>query len=122
MIKELDSSVMVLWDAATVSDVSSPSDAIEFEELKTEFSMQVIVEGTTSGTCTVWLEQSLDGVNFIRLDDDSDVSVTWGSPLICSNIRHFASGNALAKILRAEMNITTGSDAGAKFTVIVAAI
>ncbi len=72
MIKKLDSSVVFLLDASVVS---GPSDAIAFEELKSEFSMQVIAEGTTSGACQVWLEQSLDGVNFTRLTDNATASV-----------------------------------------------
>ncbi len=120
MIKKLDSSTVFLLDA---SAVLGPTDVIVFEELKSEFSMQVIAEGTTSGVVQVWLEQSLDGVNFTRLTDGSNVSVNWGSgdPLISSNLRHFASGSALAKAFRAELTITSGTDPDVIFTVILAA-
>lgn len=125
MTNKLDKSVVFLSNAIVFL---GPSDVVEFEELKSEFSMQANILGTTQGAGQLWLEQSLDGVNFTRLTDNAtgavfNISVVWGSgnPLDVSSLRHFPSGNVLAKIFRANWIITSGSDPSVAVTAILAA-
>ncbi len=110
--------ISLLLDAVSVD---GPGDVKIFEGLKSEFSMQVVLDGTggsASGHAQVWLEQSLDGVNFSRLTDNAtghvfNVEVVWGdgNPIVGSNLRYFPDGNVLAKAFRANLIFVAGSGA-----------
>lgn len=62
------SSVIKTLDAVTTD---ANGDAISFNSPKTEYSIQYIATGFSSGSATLYLEASLDGSNFFAIDNRS---------------------------------------------------